>query len=280
MSGRSLPFIKSLHYLARTNLRLLRSSLRARRLEAALYASVRQLSQAEWDEYARRIRSLCQQRDYSAEWTQVWVTHRFRLYLTVRWLQELPLRRDLPLQAVELGGASIVSDLLRHEFPTWAWQNTQSDLRHSLEFAGGSLDLVVATEVLEHLADLPQGFNDSFEGSGVRALLSECHRVLKPGGMLFITTPNAASVIHLHMALLAKPPWFYQLHLREYTAGQLVELVQEAGFEVLRCEDVHCLTVDMPFDHRRVLQVLDTFGYPLEGRGDDLFLAARSSAAA
>lgn len=276
MSGGLLPFIKELLYTARANLRLLRSVLRARRREAALYASMRQLSEAEWEAYAQRIRTLCQQRDYSSEWTQVWETHRYRLYLTVRWLQELPLRRDSLLQAAELGGVSIVSDLLRQEFPAWEWRNTQGDLRQRLEFEDSSLDLLVATEVLEHLADLPQGFNDSFEGSGVRALLCECRRVLKPGGMLFITTPNAASVIHVQMALLGKPPWFYQLHVREYTAEQLVGLVQEAGFEVLRCEAVHCLTVDMPFDHRRVLQALDIFGYPLEGRGDDLFLAARS----
>ncbi len=261
----------------RAGLRMLRATFRAGRHENALYAAVRQLSDEEWEAYARRIRGLCQEREYSPEWTQVWVTHRYRLYLTVRWLKELPLPRELPLKAVELGGASIVSDLLREEFPAWEWRNTLGDLRQPLDFPDGSLDLVVATEVLEHLSDLPQGFNDSFEGSGVRALLKECCRVLKPGGILFVTTPNAASVVQLQMALLGQSPWFYQLHVREYTAEQLLEMVRGAGFEVLRCEDVHCLTVDLPFDHRRVFEVLDSFGYPVQGRGDDLFLVGRKN---
>ncbi len=270
--------IKELLHTARTAVRLTWALAAARRSEAALNADVRKLSQAEWDEYADRIRALCQAREYSVDWTQVWVTHRYRLYLTMSWLHELPLRSNLPLNAVELGGASIVSDLLRQEFPAWEWRNTQGDLRQPLEFADGTLDLVVATEVLEHLSDLPHGFNDSFEASGARALLNECRRVLKPGGILFLTTPNAASLVHLHMALLGKPPWFYQLHVREYTAEQLVDLVQAVGFQVLRCQDVHCLTVDLPFDHHRVLQLLYSFGYPLEGRGDDLFLVARNEA--
>lgn len=42
---------------------------------------------------------------------------------------------------------------------------------------GGSFDLVLCTEVLEHASD-PQG------------IVNECHRVLKPGGTLIVTVPT------------------------------------------------------------------------------------------
>lgn len=260
----------------RSSLRGLLATFRSGRREAELYADVRRYSAMQWEAEARRIRQLCARRSYTPEWTEVWVSHRYRLRLSVDWLRELLLQHSESVKALELGGASLVSDLLNEEFPAWEWRNTMSDLRQPLEFADSSVDLVVAMEVLEHLADLPGGYNDSFASSGVKALLDECCRVLKPGGILFITTPNAASVVHLHKLLLGSAPWFYPKHVREYTAGELVELVQGAGFEVMRCKDVHCLTVGEPFDHRPVLQLLEASGYSLGGRGDDLFLTARS----
>ena len=47
-------------------------------------------------------------------------------------------------------------------------------------FADGSFDALTLIEVVEHLKD-------------PRALLTECHRVLKPGGIVLISTGNAAS---------------------------------------------------------------------------------------
>lgn len=61
-------------------------------------------------------------------------------------------------------------------------------------------DYVVAFQVIEHIK------ND-------RLFLEEIYRVLKPGGMAYITTPNVNFS-------LTRNPW----HVREYTAEQLKEL--------------------------------------------------------
>ncbi len=47
----------------------------------------------------------------------------------------------------------------------------------ALPFAGGSFDLIVAMEVIEHLKDWS-------------SMLMECRRLLAPGGQLIISTPN------------------------------------------------------------------------------------------
>ncbi|MBA2517593.1 MAG: class I SAM-dependent methyltransferase [Solirubrobacterales bacterium] len=94
----------------------------------------------------------------------------------------------------------------------------------------GSFDAVVMTEVFEHMRDYP-----------VRSL-EEAHRILKPGGYLFFTTPNAAYVRNRLQLLMGKntasslPDWIggvpFARHAREYTFSEAEELMRYAGFEI------------------------------------------------
>lgn len=69
-------------------------------------------------------------------------------------------------------------------------------------FADNSFDSVVSFQVIEHIQD-------------DRLFLKEIHRVLKPGGIALITTPNRPYS-------LSRNPW----HIREYTAQELTNLAQ------------------------------------------------------
>lgn len=64
-------------------------------------------------------------------------------------------------------------------------------------FADKSFDVVLCFQVIEHIDD-------------DHSLLKEIHRVLKPGGVLLMTTPN-------RILSLSRNPW----HVREYTASEL-----------------------------------------------------------
>lgn len=102
------------------------------------------------------------------------------------------------------------------------------DLEHErFPFADGAFDVVLFCEVIEHLFENPV------------FTLSEIHRVLRPGGTLIVSTPNAARSGNL-MRL-----WFganvfdaYHLgsplrgsrHSREYTMAELAGLIGGCGF--------------------------------------------------
>lgn len=77
-----------------------------------------------------------------------------------------------------------------------------------LDFPDGSFDCVISFQVIEHIrrdADFVQ----------------EIHRVLRPGGLAILTTPNAPMS-------LTRNPW----HVREYTAPELKRLLESRFREV------------------------------------------------
>ncbi len=75
-----------------------------------------------------------------------------------------------------------------------------------LELPSGGFDFVIAFQVIEHI-------KDDFR------FLDEIRRVLRPGGKLIVSTPNASMS-------LTRNPW----HVREYTAGQFTSFL-ESRFE-------------------------------------------------
>lgn len=103
--------------------------------------------------------------------------------------------------------------------------------------ADESFDAVVMTEVFEHLRDYP-----------VNAL-REARRVLRPGGRLYFTTPNAAYLANRWRLLrgrsVATPldDWVGGLpharHAREYTFAEVRRLMAIVELDVVRAESRH-----------------------------------------
>ena len=90
-----------------------------------------------------------------------------------------------------------------------------------------SYDLVVMAEVIEHLYTAP------------RLVLLFLRTLLKPGGVLIVQTPNAASLHKRVKLLFGRNP--YEMiredssnpgHFREYTRSELFSVAKEAGFAV------------------------------------------------
>jgi len=128
-----------------------------------------------------------------------------------------------------------------------------ADAEAGLPFRAHAFDVVVATEVMEHL-DRP--------GS----LFQEIRRVLRPGGRFFMTTPNlealplrllkilprpvvrrfAASLAqeHLHPELLSRRPSHPDEHRREgFTLRELTDLGKQAS---LRLVEGHAYRIPLP----------------------------------
>jgi SAM-dependent methyltransferase len=90
------------------------------------------------------------------------------------------------------------------------------------ELGVDNADCAVFTEVLEHL-----------HYYYAPLVLSRISRALKSGGALILTTPNIASLFRRLRLLLGIQPT-YHYHVREYTMREVVSLLREAGFEVIK----------------------------------------------
>ncbi len=81
----------------------------------------------------------------------------------------------------------------------------------------GAFDLVVAVHVLEHLNDLDLVFR-------------KCHRALRPGGSLYLVTPNAQS---LGIPLFGAHCWNFEdpTHRRFFSPRSLGLMLRKVGFQ-------------------------------------------------
>ena len=86
------------------------------------------------------------------------------------------------------------------------------------QFSDGDFDTVVSFETVEHIED-------------AEALIAGFHRVLKPGGRLLISTPNAVSPLGDPPAGPSGNPF----HVREYTRGEFLHLLAMHKFNVDAC---------------------------------------------
>jgi len=117
-----------------------------------------------------------------------------------------------------------------------------------------SFDVVLFLEVLEHIIDDP------------KHVFSEINRILKPGGYLFLTTPNMAWIFNRLLLLFGKQPQLYLSslrygykseigHFREYTAEELMYLLR-SSFRIEKCAYVDVVGTQGLVRERKLLRVL------------------------
>jgi SAM-dependent methyltransferase len=247
----------------------------ARALNRELFAVAYGLDEQEVIKTRAKLREFGMARGHDQETQGLWESHVYRLMLTQKWIAEILDSMPGKIKALDLGVEGIASDYWHFKFPQVQWENTDYDLRFPWKAPASSLDLIICTELVEHLSDQPNEiFNEGFYKLGFIALLRESFKALKPGGYLFMTTPNAASILHLKAVLQGNPPWFFEKHVREYTLPEIIALLKQAGFEIVRQQDVHCMSVMTYPDYSPVFQLLLENGFPTAGRGDDLFVLA------
>lgn len=96
------------------------------------------------------------------------------------------------------------SYLVAAKQPDYPVEPVQATADRRLPLANGSVDFVLASEVYEHLWNRPQ-------------FLGEVHRILRPGGLFVLTTPNLQSAA---LVLLRRLPrsWARRILTRESPA--------------------------------------------------------------
>jgi SAM-dependent methyltransferase len=129
------------------------------------------------------------------------------------------LTAELPADAVTGADVSLVA--LERAARRVRGRFVRVGLDEPLPFEDGAFDLVLCAETLEHVRD-------------VQLLLSEVRRVLRPGGLLAVTTPAYSRWSGLKLALRGWESEFQPLspHLRFFTKRSLAGVLGELGFEV------------------------------------------------
>jgi GT2 family glycosyltransferase/SAM-dependent methyltransferase len=145
--------------------------------------------------------------------------------------------------------------------------------RQPWPYRDAEFDAVLCCEILEHLHTDPMG------------LLAEINRVLKPGGVLLLTTPNLASAHAVAETMRGGSPYGYgkfevggratDRHNREYTVGEVARMGLAGGF---RISEVRTFDFYWP-GKREIFRFLAAQGLPIAGRGDSTFLCARKHSA-
>lgn len=115
--------------------------------------------------------------------------------------------------------------LLRHPLPADHVAYVQADAQ-DMPFEENSFDIVISCETIEHVPD-------------PRAAVREMHRVCKPGGRLFLTTPNYLNFMGLYLiyAAVRHPRLRSSQPLDEcYLFPRIRHFVTHAGWKIIRTD--------------------------------------------
>ncbi|WP_051293039.1 class I SAM-dependent methyltransferase [Citrifermentans bremense] len=110
--------------------------------------------------------------------------------------------------------------------PNWSGAVSSSSL--PISYDQNFFDLVTCMETLEHLLDdmLP-------------ATLNEIHRLLKPHGIAFFTTPANEELSASHVYCPFCDHEFHKIqHVRSFTQKDISDLLSAHGFKVIYCEAI------------------------------------------
>ena len=93
---------------------------------------------------------------------------------------------------------------------------------HEAQFPAGHFDVITAAEFLEHLPE-------------PRLVLAEIARLLRPGGVLWTTTPHARGLSARVLGVKWRCIWPPE-HLQLFSAGGLKSLLHDVGFRRIRVQ--------------------------------------------
>lgn len=142
-------------------------------------------------------------------------------------------------------------------------------------YADGWFAAVLCCELIEHLYDDPMH------------LMAEVNRILRPGGHLVLSTPNACSCRAAAALLLNYHPGFFHQyvkpdadgavdprHAREFAPRDVHCLLEAAGFEIVRFETGPYLQRKSA-EYEWVKHVMERYDLPRQWRGDAIYAVGR-----
>lgn len=131
--------------------------------------------------------------------------------------------------ALQFAGYDIVGiDLKKNSLSGFNFDIAKLDLNvDPLPMADNFFDFVTFSEVLEHLKE-----------RRVSKIFAEIKRVLKPSGILFVTTPNRLRLGSRFGRIENFPDGFGHGHEREYSVSEIKGMAANAGFDLIEAKTI------------------------------------------
>ncbi|MDB5256378.1 MAG: mshA [Chitinophagaceae bacterium] len=216
--------------------------------------------------------------------------HEVRIVTCVLWMYEWIMREGAK-KILVVGDHTIIDWCLAHLKAIEGKEVlfTNCELREHFPYSANTFDLVIDFEVLEHLKDKQDATRDLFEFSGAYNLLGECARVLKPGKVMVLSTPNMVSLKSICRMFLKKHPYMFYKHVREYTPDDMRSMFPTCGMNVELLETINVWDTFegdySNFDFEQNVQwkenkaimerMLADSPFDKTERGDDMFVVGR-----
>ncbi len=144
-------------------------------------------------------------------------------------------------------------------------------------YADGYFATVLCCELIEHLREDPMH------------LMAEVNRILRPGGHLVITTPNITSLGAVSAILQGYHPGFFHSyvrprangetearHNREYTPGEIKQLLEVAGFAMTLLETGPFREEPRP-EYAWVRHLMERYQFDSTLRGEGIYAVGRKT---
>jgi len=191
------------------------------------------------------------------------------------------IHKDKKYNILDLGSYGHFTDCLKHFNPNLSCSVSDFDLRYEFPLPDKEFDFIFCMEVLEHIKDRDSTLIDDIsvhKGTGALNMMCEISRILKNDGFLFLTTPNASTLLTIIRVLCYGNPNFFAPHVKEYSLIELKELIANTGFAIIEM-DTKNVWGEYSITHSRYADFMEQItkfckdhNYNLDLRGDDSFL--------
>lgn len=204
-------------------------------------------------------------------------SHVRRYIETFMFLAPVLKDRKEPAKIIDLGSShkTHLVEMIEHFFGEQKCSTYSDDLRFEFKkelVSDAPYDIVICTEVIEHINEREDSYRGSFTHHGMIIMLREISKIMHKNSVLVLTTPNVCGWKNVMNICHFKHPYNYKPHVRELCHTDIIELLGKSDLVVDKHQiiDVWHYVGEQKVELDKIKAALVALGYSDKDRGDDL----------